>query len=166
MLPLFVVELVDGFQGATIDQARDEPCFVGGSRRQNMDAKIERHKQAWVELSHTLGGRLCLCLINHLHHIMIRFGDDAHLLDLRSTLFGEHEESQRTHRDLLIPQGPFPDGSPLKDQQLSALGFVFVCSWVSWGGLYTSKGLVWRYDWPQKMQSVIDVLAYGTAVLV
>jgi len=70
--------------------------------------------------------RLCLCLIDHLHHIMIRFGGNADLLDVLCVLFGEHEESQVTDGDLLMPERAFPDRSQFKDQDTAPLGFVLV----------------------------------------
>src|SRR5258708_30361369 len=86
MLPLLVIELVGGFEGTAWNQAGGKAWLVGGEGGQHMDAKIKSDKEIFVHLCW-----FCLCLIDHLDHIVIRFGHDSDLLDLRGVLLGFDE---------------------------------------------------------------------------
>ena len=71
---LFIVELVEAFEGLAADQAGDKPRFVAGERGQDIDPRIQRRHQPFIDL-----GLLFLLFIHHLHHVPVQPGHDAHL---------------------------------------------------------------------------------------
>jgi hypothetical protein len=71
---LFMVELVEAFKGLAADQAGGKTRFVAGERGQDIDPRIQRCHQPFVDLS-----LLFLLFVHHFHHIPIQPGHDAHL---------------------------------------------------------------------------------------
>jgi hypothetical protein len=85
---LFVVELVHGFDGTTIDQAWDKPWLVGSEGCQHAHAKVYRDKE--VSIDGSLSG---LALVDHLDHLVLCPGHNSHLIKRRSFLGRLHQHS-------------------------------------------------------------------------
>ena len=71
---LLVVELVEAFERLAADQARDKTGFVAGERGQDIDTRVQRRHQPFIDL-----GLLFLLFVDHFHHVPIQSGHDAHL---------------------------------------------------------------------------------------
>src|SRR5260370_25804336 len=86
MLPLLVIQLVGGFEGATWNQTGRKAWLVGGEGGQHLDTRIQSDKEILIYLC-----RFHFSPIDHLDHIMLRFGHDSDLLDVLGVLFGFYE---------------------------------------------------------------------------
>lgn len=110
MLSLFIVELVDRFQGAAIDQAWEEAWLVRGECCQHVNPHIYRGKERRIK-----GGWLGFFGVNHFHYIRLTFGGDSHLINTFGRLLREHQKAKLADGDFLVLECAFPDGSQLKD---------------------------------------------------
>src|SRR5260370_18043612 len=86
MLTLFVIELVRSFEGGAWNQTGGKAWLVGGEGGQHRDAWIQSDKEVLIH-----PGFFHLGLIDHLNHVMIRFGHETDLLDLLGVLLGFDE---------------------------------------------------------------------------
>src|SRR6266568_7406434 len=86
MLAQLVIELVCGFEGTAWNQTGGKAWLVGGEGGQHMDARIKSNNEVLIHLCW-----FRLCPIDHLDHIVIRFGHDSDLLDLLGVLLGFDE---------------------------------------------------------------------------
>ena len=71
---LFIVQLVEAFEGLAADQAGDKTGFVAGEGGQDIAARIQSRHQLSVHL-----GLLFLLVVHHFHHIPIQPRHDPHL---------------------------------------------------------------------------------------
>jgi len=118
---LLVVQLVDSFDRAAIDQARDKAGLVGGERGQHVDAQIHGDKQIGIDR-----GGVGLVLVDHLDHVVICLWHNAHLIDGLPGLCRLDQDAQAAHRNHAPVQIPLPDRAQLIDQQIAPGGFVLV----------------------------------------
>src|SRR5258708_23215120 len=86
MLTVLVIELVGGFEWTAWNQTGRKAWLVGGEGGQHRDPWIQSDKEVLIH-----PGFFHLGLIDHLDHVMIRFGHETDLLDLLGVLLGFDE---------------------------------------------------------------------------
>ena len=134
VLPLFVVELIDGLHRFAGHQAGNKASFIRGQGSEDVDPRIKCDEQLRIK---TLGP-LFLGLIDHFEHIVIGFGDQTNLAHRGGPLLRFPNASKLAHRDLPPAQFGFPDAAEFKDQQIPPPRFVQVV-----GQPRSSRKLVW-----------------------
>ncbi len=65
VLPLFVIELIDGLHRFAGNQARNKAGFIRGQGCEHVDPWVKRDKQVRIKTR----GRLFLGLIDHFEHV-------------------------------------------------------------------------------------------------
>ena len=121
MLSLFIVELVDCFQRAAIDQAWEEAWLVRGKCCQHVDPHIDGGKERAIK-----GSGCWINRVNDLNHIEIPPGHNANLINGGAGLSRKHQQPKLAQRDFLMFERSFPDRPQFKDQQVAAKRLVLV----------------------------------------
>ena len=122
VLPLLVIQLIDGLHRFAGNQARNKTGFIRGQGCQHVDPCIQRDEQVRIKTR----GTPFLGLIDHFEHVVIGFGNQANLSHRGRLLLRYPNAPQLAHSNLPLTQFGFPDAAEFKDQQVAPPRFVQV----------------------------------------